>query len=205
MAVGVGVNWNDIASASVTLFLIMDPLGNVPVFTTVLAKLERERRIAVVTRELLIALLVLLGFLLAGNTILTFLGITPSSLNIAGGLLLFIISLRMIFPHEFDTGDEEDIDDPFIVPLAVPLIAGPSTIAVLLLLSSSQPERLLEWGIALILAWLGATALLITSPLLINIIGKRGSRALGRLMGMVLVILATQMLLNGMRDFIAGM
>lgn len=198
------MNWNDIASASVTLFLIMDPLGNVPVFTTVLAKLDRERRIAVVTRELLIALLVLLGFLLAGNTILTFLGITPSSLNIAGGLLLFIISLRMIFPHEFDTGDEEEIDDPFIVPLAVPLIAGPSTIAVLLLLSSSQPERLLEWGIALVLAWLGATALLITSPLLINIIGRRGSRALGRLMGMVLVILATQMLLNGIRDFIAG-
>jgi multiple antibiotic resistance protein len=130
-----------------------------------------------------------------------FLGLTQSSLNIAGGILLFLISLRMIFPSP-STQEEVKVEDPFIVPLAVPLIAGPSAIAVLLLLSSNQPERLLEWSIALILAWLATTVLLIISPYLLSLIGKRGARALERLMGMILVILATQLLLDGIRDFI---
>lgn len=195
------MNWNDIASAAVTIFLIMDPIGNSPVFNTVLSNLDKSRRVLVMIRELLIALLVLLGFLFAGNRILMFLGLTQSSLNIAGGILLFLISLRMIFPSP-STQEEVKVEDPFIVPLAVPLIAGPSAIAVLLLLSSNQPERLLEWSIALILAWLATTVLLIISPYLLSLIGKRGARALERLMGMILVILATQLLLDGIRDFI---
>lgn len=195
------MNWNDIASAAVTIFLIMDPIGNSPVFNAVLSNLDKSRRVLVMIRELLIALLVLLGFLFAGNRILMFLGLTQSSLNIAGGILLFLISLRMIFPSP-STQEEVKVEDPFIVPLAVPLIAGPSAIAVLLLLSSNQPERLLEWSIALILAWLATTVLLILSPYLLSLIGKRGARALERLMGMILVILATQLLLDGIRDFI---
>jgi len=195
------LNWCEIISAAVTLFLIMDPLGNVPVFNAVLSKLDRRRRTAVVARELLIALVVLLGFLFAGNAILGFLGLSQPSLSIAGGILLFIISLRMIFPGQA-TDDEADYADPFIVPLAVPLIAGPSTIAVLLLLSSNQPDQILEWSIALFLAWFGVTILLVISPYLLTVIGTRGARALERLMGMILVILATQMLLNGIRDFV---
>ncbi|WP_037374631.1 YhgN family NAAT transporter [Sedimenticola selenatireducens] len=195
------MNWGEIISAAVTLFLIMDPLGNVPVFNAVLSKLDRRRRTAVVARELLIALVVLLGFLFAGNAILGFLGLSQPSLSIAGGILLFIISLRMIFPGQA-TDDEADYADPFIVPLAVPLIAGPSTIAVLLLLSSNQPDQILEWSIALFLAWFGVTILLVISPYLLTVIGTRGARALERLMGMILVILATQMLLNGIRDFV---
>jgi multiple antibiotic resistance protein len=198
------MHWSDIASAAVTLFLIMDPLGNVPIFNAVLVKLDRRRRTLVVARELLIALIILLGFLLAGNTILGFLGLTQPSLSIAGGILLFIISLRMIFPGKA-TDDEAVQDDPFIVPLAVPLIAGPSTIAVLLLLSSNQPDRIVEWSLALLLAWLGVTILLVTSPYLLSVIGLRGSRALERLMGMILVILATQMLLNGIRVFVQSL
>jgi multiple antibiotic resistance protein len=182
----------------------MDPLGNVPIFNAVLVKLDRRRRTLVVARELLIALIILLGFLLAGNTILGFLGLTQPSLSIAGGILLFIISLRMIFPGKA-TDDEAVQDDPFIVPLAVPLIAGPSTIAVLLLLSSNQPDRIVEWSLALLLAWLGVTILLVTSPYLLSVIGLRGSRALERLMGMILVILATQMLLNGIRVFVQSL
>lgn len=195
------MNWSDIASAAVTLFLIMDPLGNVPVFHALLSKMDRRRRTLVVARELLIALFILLGFLLAGNTILGFLGLTQPSLSIAGGILLFIISLRMIFPGRV-ADDETTYDDPFIVPLAVPLIAGPSTIAVLLLLSSNQPGQIMEWSVALFLAWLGVTLLLVASPYLLSIIGTRGARALERLMGMILVILATQMLLTGIRDFV---
>ncbi|PSO49357.1 MAG: hypothetical protein BRC33_07355 [Cyanobacteria bacterium SW_9_44_58] len=184
----------------------MDPIGNAPVFNAVLSNLDKSRRVLVMIRELLIALLVLLGFLFAGNRILMFLGLTQSSLNLAGGILLFLISLRMIFPNPTPSPQAEaEIEDPFIVPLAVPLIAGPSAIAVLLLLSSNQPERLLEWSIALILAWLATTVLLIVSPYLLSFIGKRGARALERLMGMILVILATQLLLDGIRDFIESL
>ncbi|MEW8203912.1 MAG: MarC family protein [Candidatus Thiodiazotropha endolucinida] len=197
------MNWYDIASVAVTLFLIMDPLGNVPVFNAVLSKLDRSRRTKVVARELIIALFVLLGTLFVGDILLTFLGLTQPSLHIAGGVLLFIISLRMIFPSRPDHGDEAMDEEPFIVPLAVPLIAGPSTIAVLLLLSSSQPGRILEWVVALFLAWLGTTILLLGSSKLLDVIGTRGSLALERLMGMILVILATQMLLDGIRDFVA--
>lgn len=199
------MNWIEVSSAAVTLFLVMDPIGNVPVFNAILSNLDEKRRTRVVARELLIALFILLSFLLAGNAILAFLGLSQSSLNIAGGVLLFIISLRMIFPSPHNNDDENVEDDPFIVPLAVPLTAGPSTIAVLLLLSSNQPDRMIEWSVALIMAWLGATVILLSSPVLLKIIGKRGSRALERLMGMVLVILATQMLLNGIRDFIESL
>jgi multiple antibiotic resistance protein len=196
------MNWHDIATAAVTLFFIMDPLGNVPVFNAVLARCDSARRTVIVARELSIALVILLGFLFAGNAILGFLGLSQSSLNIAGGILLFIISLRMIFPKAAAIEEPEGDDEPFLVPLAMPLVAGPSTIAVLLLLSSSQPERLAEWTVALLLAWAGTTVLLIASPFLLRLLGMRGSRALERLMGMILVILATQMLLNGIRDFV---
>ena len=199
------LNWSDVASAAVTLFLIMDPLGNVPVFNGILSKIDTKRRTRVLARELLFALLILMGFLFAGNAILAFLGLTQPSLNIAGGVLLFIISLKMIFPSHTEQKEDGEAEEPFIVPLAVPLIAGPSTIAVLLLLSSQKPGQIAEWAVALGLAWLGTTLLLVASPKILAVIGSKGSRALERLMGMILVILATQMLLNGIRDFIKSL
>ncbi|MEQ8691221.1 MAG: MarC family protein [Pseudomonadales bacterium] len=198
------MNWTEIASVAVTLFFIMDPLGNIPVFNAILSNMGGKRRALVMARECCIALIILLGFLFAGNAILSFLGLSQSSLNIAGGLLLMIISLRMIFPPQ-SSGEQEVVEDPFIVPLAIPMIAGPSTIAILLLLSSGQPERVLEWSVALISAWLISTILLVSSPIILRVLGERGSRALERLMGMILVILATQMLLNGIRDFIGSL
>ena len=199
------MNWADIATAAVTLFLIMDPLGNVPVFNAVLSNLEPNRRVRVLARELIIALVILFGFLFAGNAILAFLGLTQSSLNIAGGVLLFIISLRMIFPGRREPGDEVEEEEPFIVPLAMPMIAGPSTIAVLLLLSSNQPGQMTEWSLALFSAWFVSAFILILSPKVMNLIGNKGARALERLMGMILIILSTQMLLNGIRDFVESL
>ncbi len=199
------MNWNDIAPVAVTLFFIMDPLGNVPVFNAILSNFDATRRVKIMTRELFIALLILFGFLFSGNAILGFLGLSQSSLSIAGGMLLFIISLRMIFPKTTSRDEIDGAEDPVIVPLAVPMIAGPSTIAILLLLSSGQPERLAEWSVSLILAWLATAILLIASPFLMQVLGTRGARALERLMGMILVILATQMLLNGIKDFVVSL
>lgn len=199
------MNWNDIASVAVTLFFIMDPLGNVPIFHAVLSGFDEAKRTKIVARELVLALFILFLFLLTGNAILGFLGLSQSSLSIAGGVLLFLISLRMIFPKTTSRDEIEGADDPFLVPLAVPMIAGPSTIAILLLLGSSQPGRMVEWSLSLFLAWLGTAALLIASPFLMRVLGRRGARALERLMGMILVILATQMLLNGIRDFVTSL
>lgn len=199
------MNWNEIASVAVTLFFIMDPLGNVPVFNGILSKFDSAKRSKIVARELMLALVILFLFLFTGNAILGFLGLSESSLSIAGGILLFIISLRMIFPKTTSRDEIEGAEDPFLVPLAVPMIAGPSTIAILLLLGSSQPGRMAEWSISLFLAWLATTVLLVASPQLMRVLGNRGSRALERLMGMILIILATQMLLNGIRDFVTSL
>jgi len=194
--------WEDVFRVAITLFLIMDPIGNTPVFNALLGKHLPRDRARIIARELLIALAILLTFLFAGTTILGFLGLTQPSLNIAGGVLLFLISLRMLFPVA-QAGEDEQIEDPFIVPLAMPLVAGPSALAVLILLGSSQPERMTEWSLALLLAWLVVTVILVVSPYLMRILGERGMRAMARLMGMLLVLLAVQMLLDGISQYVA--
>lgn len=196
------MNAPDIAAAAVTLFFIMDPLGNIPLFNAVLSRFDPARRARIVAREMLFALVILLMFLFAGNAILSFLKLSQSSLRISGGVLLFIIALRMIFPTRGLDEPEAD-EDPFIVPLAMPLVAGPSTITMLLLLSSNQPGRIWEWLAALMIAWAATTMLLTASPFMLKLLGARGLRALERLMGMLLVMLATQMLLDGVAEFFA--
>ena len=196
------MNWSEIVSVAVVLFFIMDPIGNMPIFNAVLSHVDTSRKVRIAARELLFALAVLLVFLFTGNSILSFLGLEQPSLSIAGGVLLFIISLRMIFPRPGRTEEADGDEDPYFVPLAVPLVAGPSTIAMLLLLSSQQPDAILSWTIALLIAWGGTTVILLTAPFMLKVLGQRGARALERLMGMILIILATQMLLNGVRDFI---
>jgi multiple antibiotic resistance protein len=198
------MNWPDIAAAAATLFFVMDPLGNMPVFNAVLSRFSPQRRAQITARELVIALVILLLFLFAGTAVLEFLGLSQPSLSIAGGVLLFIIALRMIFPHAAGEVASEK-DEPFIVPLAMPMVAGPSTIAVLLLLSSTEPERIWEWCTALVIAWVATTVLLTASPFLLRVLGDRGLRALERLMGMLLVLLATQMLLNGVQEFVQSL
>lgn len=198
------MNWSDIAAAAATLFFVMDPLGNMPVFNAVLSRFSPQRRAQITARELVIALVILLVFLFAGTAILNFLGLSQPSLSIAGGVLLFIIALRMIFPHAAGEVVGEK-DEPYIVPLAMPMVAGPSTIAILLLLSSTEPERIWEWCTALVIAWAATTLLLTASPFLLRVLGNRGLRALERLMGMLLVLLATQMLLNGVREFVQSL
>ena len=198
------MNWSDIVATAATLFFVMDPLGNIPVFNAVLSRFEPRRRALITARELVFALVILLVLLFAGTAILEFLGLTQPSLNIAGGVLLFIIALRMIFPH-LAAEPAAHTEEPFIVPLAMPMVAGPSTIAVLLLLSSTEPERIWEWCTALVLAWTAAIVLLTSSPFLLRALGTRGLKALERLMGMLLVLLATQMLLNGVREFVESL
>ncbi len=191
-----------ILSASVLLFMVMDPLGNVPLFISILSNVEPEKRTRIIIRELLIALLVLTVFLFAGRYIMSAMQLTEPSLSISGGIILFIIALRMIFPVQHTTSNGINPDrDPFIVPLAIPLIAGPSSMAFILLISTKEPERIFEWMFALFCAWIVSSLILVSSNFLGRILGKRGLVAIERLMGMILTAISVEMLLKGIKQF----
>ena len=179
----------------------MDPLGNIPVFLSVLKGVPPERRRLVLVREIALAYLVLLAFFLIGEYILRFLGLQQEAVSIAGGIVLFLIALRMIFPGERPLAGDALEGEPFLVPLAIPLIAGPSALATLLLLqrSGASKEGLL---LALTIAWMVSAILLLSSTFLYRVLRERGLIALERLMGMLLVMVAVQMLLNGLRTFL---
>ncbi|WP_086981884.1 YhgN family NAAT transporter [Vibrio aphrogenes] len=192
----------EILSAAVMLFLIMDPLGNLPVILSILKHLDPKRRRVVLIRELSFALVVLLLFLFAGKSILNFLHIEAETLRISGGLILFIIAIRMIFPQPGGVVGLAAGEEPFFVPMAVPMIAGPSVIASLLLLSSHSPDRMLDWSLALLLAW-GATFLvLMFYSFFHRVLGEKGLKAIERLMGLLLVMMSTQMFLDGMKQYL---
>jgi len=195
------MSWSDIFSASVTLFFIMDPFGNMPIFHSILKRFDYKERQRIIVRELLIALVILALFLYGGTSFLGFLGLEQASLNIAGGILLFLIAIKMVFPPPRIQEEEAD-EDPFIVPLAMPLVAGPSAIAVLILLSSSQPDKMIEWSLALLVAWLLSTLILLFSGRVLKFLGSRGSKALERLMGLLLILIAVQMFLDGFRNYL---
>ena len=184
-------------SAGILLFLIMDPLGNIPLFLSLLKNVVPERRRLVLIRELLIALVVLFIFLFSGKYLLSALQLKAESVSIAGGIVLFLIGIRMIFPSRdgFFGGDVDA--EPFIVPMAIPAVAGPSTMAAVLLLANGNPGRTVDWSIALFLAWLATSVLLVSSTYLYRWLGASVLVALERLMGMLLVALSVQMFLDG--------
>ena len=191
----------DTLSASVMLFLIMDPFGNMPVFNSVLKEVPEGRRTRIIARESTIALGILIVFLWAGQPIMNFLNLRQPTLSISGGIILFIIALRMLFPRQ-EVEIEYTREEPLIVPLAMPLIAGPSCVAVLLLLASSEPQRMLDWTLALLASWSATAAILILSPLLLKLLTRRGIKALERLMGMILIMVSVQMLLDGVASYL---
>jgi multiple antibiotic resistance protein len=196
----------ELTSAILLLFLVMDPLGNVPVFMSYLKDVKEERRTWIVARESLIALLILLIFLFFGPQLMRLLAIGRESLYLSGGILLFLISVGMIFPssgHLGSVADAQTEGEPFIVPLAVPFIAGPSTMATIMIFSS-RPEPFRLWVTALIVAWVLAATILMLAPSLSRLLGQRGLRACERLMGMVLTVVAVQMSLDGIRLFLQG-
>jgi multiple antibiotic resistance protein len=192
----------DLFSAIVTLFLIMDPIGNIPLFLSILRPVAPERRRRVLLREIVLAYGVLLLFLGLGNYLLRFLGLEQETISIAGGIVLFLIAIKMIFPVE-QAPVESFEGEPFLVPLAVPLIAGPSTLAALLLLQRTAPNDTVLLFIAVTIAWAISGAILFSSTFFYRVLGERGLVAMERLMGMLLVMVAVQMLLNGLKTFLA--
>jgi multiple antibiotic resistance protein len=187
-----------------SLFLLMDPVGNIPLFIAILKDIPRRRQLYIILRELLIALAVLILFHFIGDILLTSLQVSQSSVLISGGVILFLLSLKMIFPGKSDfdhpvAGDKE----PFIVPLAIPLVAGPAALAAIILYARQEPG--IKPVVAIVLAWTATTLILLASTFLNKILGKKGIVACERLMGLVLTMIASQMFLQGIAEFIAGL
>ena len=194
----------DVSAAVVTLLLIMDPIGNIPPFLSILKTVPAGRRRIVLVREILLAYCVLLVFLFFGTYLLRFLRLEQETLSVAGGIVLFLIALRMIFPREGGvSGVGEPLEgEPFLVPLAIPLFAGPSTLAALLLLQRSSPGDSTALLIAVTIAWAIGGAILLSSTFFYRVLRERGLIAIERLMGMLLVMVSVQMLMNGLKTLL---
>ena len=182
----------------------MDPFGNIPAFLALLSYMEPGRRRRVILRELIIALGILIIFLLFGGYILKGMHISEPALTIAGGIILFLIALKMIFPESVRGSGSAVEEEPLIVPLAVPLIAGPSTIVMLTLLATRAPDRKMETFLSLLIAWVFTVIILLLADFLRALMGTRILKAIERLMGMILTTMAVQMLLSGTAEYLSS-
>ena len=188
----------DVFSTALLLFLVIDPVGNIPAFLFVLRSVPEERHKRIILRELVIALVTLVLFLFLGQYILAALQVSQGSLGAAGGIILFLIAVRMIFPVPKGVfGEEAEVGEPFIVPLAVPLIAGPAAMATLMLLMARDPAQWPLWLAALLLAWSISGIILLSADQLARLLGRRTLTAIERLMGLVLTAVAVQMFIDG--------
>lgn len=178
------------------LFLLMDPIGNVPIYLAVLREVNPHRQKMIIVRELLIALAIIIVFCFLGNYILGVLNVQHYTVMIAGGVILFILALRMIFPSPSEAGQYSSSRDPLIVPLAVPLVAGPAVLAAVMLYSHQSYDKVIVL-IGIIIAWVASAGILISSTFLQRVLKERGIIALERLMGLLLTLIAVQMFLHG--------
>ena len=192
-------------SAFVLLSFVIDPFGNVPIVNAMLAEVPHARRRRVIVRECLIAFAVLAFFMAFGRELLGVMRLSESSLSIAGGVILFMIAIRMVFGYPEGAFGPIKAGEPFIVPLAVPLIAGPSAAAAVMLLATREPAKIGLWFGALLAAMATATLILLAGERLQQRLGERVMHALERLMGLVLTALAIEMLLGGIRTFVGSL
>ena len=193
---------DEFISSVITLALVMDGFGNIPLFITALKKVAPERRKTVLLRELGIALLIMVAFLFLGKWFLNAFGIHEYSLSIAGGIILFIISVKLVFGGEEEPKNDPKEDEPFVVPLAIPLVAGPAALSMVMITAAQQSNKLITMG-AVIVASLINSAILMSSFPLSNLLGKRGLIAIERLTGMILILMSVDMVMGGISVFMS--
>lgn len=190
-------------SATILLIVITDPLGNIPLFISNMRKVKRERRLMVIVRECIVAFVVLLVFMLFGRQMLSVLRLSEETLKIAGGVILFLIALNMIFPGTgAAVGKDGTADEPFIVPIAIPLISGPSATVTAMLVAGSNPHRMLEWVAALAVTIAATFVVFLASDKLRDALGDQAISAIEKLMGLVLTAMSVEMLLSGVAAYI---
>ena len=188
-------------SAFILLLLVLDPLGSLPIFIPLMREVPPERRTRVALRELLIAFVVLFSFMVFGDVFLRVMRLSERSLEVAGGVILLMVAIRMIFSAEGGVYGTPEGKEPFIFPLAVPLLAGPSAMATVLLLASRQPDRVLAWAGALTCAMAVSGAVLLMCDRIRKLLGDSVVSALEKLMGLVLTAIAVEMILAGLKQY----
>lgn len=187
-------------SIAFSLFLLMDPIGNIPLYISLLNKLPPRKQKKIIFREMLIALVVIILFNFIGEGLMKFLHIGHDTVQIAGGIILFLICLKMIFPTPItERKDLVQEAEPFIVPLAIPLIAGPSVLAAVMIYAKQETSWLMVG--AILIAWAASLIILLAASFLQKLLGARGILAMERLMGLILILIAVQMFLSGMHTF----
>ncbi len=190
-------------SIAFTLFLLMDPIGNIPFYISFLKGLDSKRQRFIIFRELIIALFIIILFNFVGDGLMKFLHVENDTIQIAGGIILFLLCLKMIFPPPHDPHESLPHEtEPFIVPLAVPLVAGPSVLAAVMIYAKQEDNSLRMVG-SIMIAWLASLVILLGSSFLKQALGWRGIIALERLMGLILILISVQMFLSGLSAFIA--
>ena len=196
---------SEFLSAVILLSFVIDPFGNVPLVNAMLAEVPPARRRLVIVRECAIAFAILLGFMLAGRKLLEVMHLSETALSIAGGVILFMIAIRMVFGHPEGAFGAQVRGEPLIVPLAVPLIAGPSALAAVMLMATREPAKLGMWVAALTITMLVTTLILAAGDKLQRWLGDRAMLAIERLMGLILTAIAVEMTLGGVRAFVEGL
>ncbi len=186
-----------VSSAAFLLFLVFDPIGNIPAFLAILSHVPANLHRWIIIREMLIALVALVLFLFLGQYILALLQVSYGSLGAAGGIILFLIAIRMIFPAPRGLFGEETDGEPFVVPLAIPLVAGPAAMATLMLLMAREPANWPRWLAALLIAWVVSGAILLLAERIARLLGRRALTAIERLMGLILTAVAVEMFITG--------
>ena len=191
-------------SAFILLLLVLDPLGSLPIFIPIMRDVAPQRRRWVALREVGIAFAVLFAFMFFGEGFLRVMRLSERSLEVAGGVILLMVAIRMIFSHEGGVYGVPDGREPLIFPLAVPLLAGPSAMATVLLLASRQPDRLLTWVGALTCAMAVSGAVLMLCNRIRKLLGDSVVSAIEKLMGLVLTAIAVEMILAGLKRYFMG-
>lgn len=187
-------------SSVITLALVMDGFGNIPLFIAALKKVAPERRKTVLLRELGIALLIMVAFLFLGKWFLQAFGIHEYSLSIAGGIILFIISVKLVFGGDEEPKNDPKEDEPFVVPLAIPLVAGPAALSMVMITAAQQSNKFITLGAVIVASLINSVILMMSFPLS-NLLGKRGLIAIERLTGMILILMSVDMVMGGISAF----
>jgi multiple antibiotic resistance protein len=184
------------------IFFVLNATGQIPLFLAMLARFDQKRQLKIITREMTVALLILLLFTFFGDSILRVLGITRPIIAIAGGVLLFLISLTMIFPKTSgDQGDKALVHEPMIIPLAIPVITGPGAITTVMLYAHETGSPFLV-GAAAFAAWVPSLIILLMGSYIKQILGEKGLVAVERLGGMLVCLIGVQMLTNGLLNLV---
>lgn len=197
---------DNILAKALQLFLVLDPLGNVGIIATLIATFPKERQHKILLRELSFAFLILVIMLFMGSYLLSALGVSQAAVTITGGIIFFLFALSLLFPGSNSVMKIKNLsEEPFIVPIATPLVVGPSSTATVILFSHDPNMSSLSSLIVVIIAWGASAIIIISGPLLLDKLGKTGSIVMERLIGMICTLIAVKMILAGLKSFLASL